>query len=133
MFCPKCGQELPETGDCPACEQPRPEFVATPEKSNADGTAAGCLTGFVLGVTAVVGSLVSAVTGGCVGLSRADNYIHAHPYDHVFSLERYLDGLVSGAVVGLLVFLGLYFSFVVAISLWRVKASGRRVHTTRPT
>jgi hypothetical protein len=74
--------------------------------------ATGCIGG--------VGSLVSAVIGGFVGLEWAGHYMKTHPADRVFPGEL-VGGLFYGAIVGPIVFLVLYCVLLVVLSLWRTK------------
>lgn len=60
MFCPRCGTELPEAGDCPSCGQARPTLDAPPtpqvtvpgtDRANAIGCGLGSLAiGVLVGI-----------------------------------------------------------------------------------
>jgi hypothetical protein len=76
VFCPRCGLKLPETGDCPACGQPRPildgpqRSVANPDTGPSGalgcglgGVALGILVGIGVGILICMGILSNFLGG----------------------------------------------------------------------
>lgn len=58
MFCPKCGKQLPEAGDCPVCGQSRPSLGPLRAVGcGLSGVALGILAGVVVGVLICMGIL----------------------------------------------------------------------------
>ncbi len=75
MFCPRCGTQLPEAGDCPSCGQARPTLDAPPtppvtgpgpDPANAigcglGGVAIGILVGIGVGILICIGYIYSVL------------------------------------------------------------------------
>jgi hypothetical protein len=77
MFCPKCGLQLPEKGDCPSCGQPRVsldaaprpvQYVEVPVIRSRSGRGwsrviIGLIIGLVVGILICLGMLSSTLSG----------------------------------------------------------------------